>query len=201
MMGGKLYLLVFSIVLPYSIQAWSFPEKSSTGEFSKANIDSRWIKKRKGFFYDDGVLCVGVSAGQETFIGLPKIALYKHIPLTQKWNKNKFGYKPLSIYFGPEASIFGFYALILSVSGSAGISLGPVTIDNSLTYSAMFEPSGERYDYPSYNPKVGLRIGPVWLKAGRFVEFNPIRKGVDEWLKYEGIKYNFELLYIFHSKK
>jgi hypothetical protein len=159
------------------------------------------IKSNRSGLFKDVLFAVGLSAGQETFIGLPKLSAYKAFPLLSKNNKSpKYGFHRYSIYAGADVSTFVFFAGVFTASGNVGFVAGPVTLDNSLAFTVVSSPESENSNYSTCNPKLGLIIGPIWLKAGPSfaVHGNP---DWGNWMKKNGTCYNVELHYLFPSRK
>jgi hypothetical protein len=162
-------------------------------------------KQGSGFF-NNMLFAVGISAGQETFIGFPKLGAYKEFSLTPKaqplhGRKQFSGFGKCSFYVGAEASMLVFFAGAFTISADAGFALGPVTIDNSLTRTVFASPVGDRNSYSTtYNPKLGLNIGPVWLKAGPSFKLGKSDSPMGNWLTIGNNPYNVELLYIVRYK-
>jgi hypothetical protein len=158
-------------------------------------------KNTRGGFFDDVIFSVGVSAGQETFIGLPKLSAYKEFPLLSKNQKSpSCGFHPYSIYIGADVSTFVLFAGVFTASANVGVAVGPVTLDNSVAFTVMSSPEGENSNYSTCNPKLGLMVGPVWLKAGPSFALsgNP---DWGRWMKKNGTCYNVELHYLFPNRK
>ncbi len=139
---------------------------------------------------------VGVSAGQENFIGAPKLGGYMDFSLHEK-KSPKFGFHTFSAYAGAEVSLFVFFAGTFSASAMCGVKAGPVTLDNSVSAATAVDSDGETtYSWRTWNPKLGLMIGPVWLKAGpSYVIGGKVEMG--NWMKVHGTHFNADLLYIF----
>lgn len=136
----------------------------------------------------------GITAGQEYFISFPKLSCLREFPLTR--NRPKYGFSNFSFYAGVEGSMFVMYAGVFGISANVGVAIGPFTVDNSITRTAIVGPSGERPgNYTTYNPKLGLNIGPIWLKAGPSILMDG--NGIEDWAKINNRYYNFEVLYIF----
>jgi hypothetical protein len=158
-------------------------------------------EKQDSGIFDNMLFTVGISAGRETFIGLPKLGAYKEFSLLSQrplhGRKQFSGFGNCSFYAGAEASIFVIFAGVFSVSADAGFAFGPLTIDNSLTRSVIVSPDGgENSYYTTCNPKLGLNIGPVWLKAGPSYAVGKSDAAMGNWLKKGNNHYNVELLYI-----
>jgi hypothetical protein len=148
-------------------------------------------------FFDGMLLGVGVSAGQENFMGLPKLAAYKDFSLTpDKRGRTKYGFRTCSAYAGADAALFVFFAGAFSASATCGFAVGPFTIDNSFATTTTLNADGDRvYSYRTYNPKIGVNIGPVWLKAGpSYVIGGKVEMG--NWCRIGSTYFNFEILYL-----
>lgn len=155
------------------------------------------LPRRESYFLDNLIFVAGVSAGQETFIGAPKLGAYKEFAISKgRSGTPKFGFSKASVYVGAETSLFVFFAGVISISANAGFNLAFVTIDNSITRTLVSSPDNVKYSYTTYNPKLGIHIGPIWLKSGPSFALKQSEQ-MDGWLKLNGIHYNFELLFMF----
>lgn len=147
-----------------------------TNHFNSEKLVSAFIEERKpayilprreSFFFDNLIFVAGVSAGQETFIGAPKLGVFKEFAFSKgRYGSPKFGFSQGAFYVGAETSIFIFFAGVISISANAGFNFGPLTIDNSITRTLVSSPNDYKYSYTSYNPKFGIHVGPIWLKSG-----------------------------------
>ncbi len=142
------------------------------------------------------MISVGVSAGRETFIGLPKFGVYKQFPMRYtKCKGPQLGFRSPAIYAGVDGSLFVFFAGAFSVGPTLGYGHGPFSVDNSLTITLITSPEGANEKNWSYNPKVGVNIGPIWIKAGpSFQLYTETSWG--NWVQIGNVSMNFELLYL-----
>ncbi len=164
-------------------------------------LNNPYVKSNRPRVFKDLIFAVGLSVGQETFIGLPKLSAYKEFPLSSKKNqKAKYGFRTYSIYAGVEASLFVVFAGVFTASANVGFAAGPVTLDNSLAFTRVSDPEGDNSNYSTYNPKLGLMIRPVWLKAGPSFVING-NPDWGKWMKVNGRCYNVELHYFFPNRK
>lgn len=155
----------------------------------------------RGGFFDDVIFSVGVSAGQETFIGLPKLSAYKALSLSSKNHKSsKYGFPAYSIYAGADVSTFVLFAGVFTASANTGFAIGPLTLDNSLAFTLVTSPESENSNYSTYNPKLGVMVGPVWLKAGPSFALSG-NTDWGNWMKKNRTCYNVELHYLFPNRK
>jgi len=145
--------ILFFLVLLFHLEAKSTPWK---------------IVQRQPSRFENGMMfSVGLSAGQETFIGFPKFGAYKQFPIHYARCKGpQLGFRHPAIYAGVDGSLFVFFAGAFSVGPTIGYGHGPFSIDNSLTFTLITQPESVNEKNWSYNPKIGINIGPVWLKAG-----------------------------------
>jgi len=147
-------------------------------------------------FLDRFIYSIGVSAGHETVISAPRLGAIFAIPFEGQtgYARNKASLGRFSFYTGVEASIFVFFAGTFGISGNAGLKIGPFTIDNSFTHTIVAGPSGESHNYSSLNPKVGLKLGPIWIKAGPCYRLRGNFE-LDKWVQIGSIPFNFDILY------
>lgn len=142
---------------------------------------------------------LGLGVGNEYFFGLKFSAV---LPFSfQKsngrglFNSKKRKFYPLGGYVSLDANAFGFFAVWGGVGVNAGLSLGFITIDNSLIFLGGNAGGGAGYGSSrvSYNPKIGLNLGNrVWLKAGPSFSLKSTVPS-ENWIKIGDFNYNFEL--------
>lgn len=172
-------ILLLVIVLPVKLTAgsggWLLP---------KSQLNSGWM------------ISVGISAGRETFIGLPKFGAYRQFPIPYTRCKGpKLGFRQPVVYAGIDGSLFVFFAGAYSVGPTLGYGHGPFSIDNSLTITWITAPESQTEKNWSYNPKVGVNVGPVWIKAGPSFPLYTETSWAD-WVQIGNVSMNFELLYL-----
>lgn len=138
---------------------------------------------------------VGLSVGRETFIGAPRFGLYKPIKLSSADKHFRYANKHTPIvYAGVEGSVFVFFGGVFSIAPSIGFGFGHFTVDNNLAFTIVTSPDNVRQNYLTYNPKVGVALGPIWLKCGPGILVN----GEDHWgawMKVGRARMNVEILY------
>ncbi len=128
-----------------------------------------------------------------------RFSAFREFPLS-RGSQPRYGFRKCAFYAGPEVGICLLYPGLFSTSATTGFALGPVTIDNSLTYTAfVFPKQGTIKDFGSWNPKLGIQLGPCWMKAGPCF---PIRSTTllqdsekelnDRFMMIGNIPYNFE---------
>lgn len=148
-------------------------------------------------FSNGMMFSVGVAAGPETWIGLPKFGAYKQFLLhSTRCKSPKLGFRSPKIYVGVEGSVFVLFAGVFSVGPSVGYGRGPFSIDNSLTVTGFYAPESVWTEsYWTWNPKFGINFGVIWLKAGPsfyvtqpYEKYNALRIGT--------VNFNVELLYL-----
>jgi hypothetical protein len=139
---------------------------------------------------------VGIAAGQETFFGAPKFGFYALFPAFQKEAKSpKYGFKSGSFYAGVEGSLFVVFIGIFSVSGTCGLVMNRFTLDHALTCTLVSDPSSNNTTYATSNPKLGVQLGPVWLKAGpSFLLRGPADWG--DWMLVGNVRLNVDLVWV-----
>ncbi len=196
-MSKHIYSLLINSLLVFTLHGQSHRLSFKTEE----KISSLRSGSTRHYYFPEkrakrwhSIGAAGISVGQESFIGLPKLYGLGEFRIAGK--QPDYGFANLSLYGGGELSLFGFHALALGISANTGVAVGPFTIDNSITYTIRRGPSGEKPgNYTTYNPKLGLNIGPIWLKAGPSILLDG--KGIEDWTKINNRYYNFEVLYIF----
>ncbi len=173
-------LILLLLLLPVTACAWQ-----ETG------------KKRMPQLSNDFMISTGVSVGQETFIGFPKVSAYKQFPFTKRYsNYLQPGFGNGAVYVGVDASVFVVFVGVLSVGPTVGYGYKCFSVDNSVTYTAYESGDGELVEeYWTCNPKLGINIGPVWLKAGPSFQLTPTHSGMN-MLPIGNTSMNVELLYL-----
>lgn len=169
-------LLVFVLgTISANARGWLLP---------KSQLNNGWM------------ISVGASVGRETFIGLPKFGFYKQFPVHYARCKGpQLGFRAPAFYAGIDGSLFVFFAGAFSVGPTLGYGHGPFSIDNSLSFTLITSPESANEKNWSYNPKVGLNIGPVWIKAGPCFPLHTETSWGD-WVQIGNVSMNFELLYL-----
>ncbi len=110
---------------------------------------------------------IGVSFGQETLIGLPKLGGICRLNFNRTKSIENRPFKGNSFYVGADLSMLVFFAGAFNTGVQAGFKFGPITIDNSFSQLSLMSPESDIVArQTSYNPKIGLVIGPAWLKFG-----------------------------------
>ena len=108
---------------------------------------------------------VGIAAGQETIAALPKVGLYRKFDYGRA--RSRFARGNKYFYAGGEVSTFVFFAGTFTGGLNAGVRYRFITLDNSISGTAISSPESEIVGkYCTYNPKFGIWLGPVWIKAG-----------------------------------
>ncbi len=138
---------------------------------------------------------VGLSVGPETAMGLPKASFY----VFQKR-------KAFDTYYGVEGSLWFIEALWLSTDFLYGVQKGFVTFDISTGawwYPYIKEYKTGPYFHVTLNPKLGIRVWKIWLKAGpSFFLYKDYAKGnkpgVIGMTKIGKLQYNFEIQFKFN---
>lgn len=156
-------------------------------EFKKIR-DSIRAKKRKRTAQRP--IYVGLSVGSETVMGLPKVSFY-NFQKRNSWNT----------YYAAEGSLWFVEALWFSADVLYGVQKNFLTFDTSVGvwwYPYIKEYKTGPYFHATLNPKIGIRLGKVWLKAGpSFILYKDYAKGnkpgVIDMTKINNVAYNFEI--------
>jgi len=110
---------------------------------------------------------VGIGIGQENFVSLPKLSAYASYNLLNNIDSTDHNLQKCNIYLGAEVSMFVFFAGAFSISGTAGLQTGPITLDCAITRLWLSDAEGDIAGrQTTLNPKIGGMIGPIWIKAG-----------------------------------
>ncbi len=110
---------------------------------------------------------MGVGFGREYLISAPKIAVLGMFQIRKKSLKKTYCFSGSSIYVGLETSMLVYFGGAFGVGANAGIKIGPITLDGSLSKLSLSSPSSEIVArQQTFNPKIGLVLGDAWLKAG-----------------------------------
>lgn len=146
---------------------------------------------------------VGAAVGPETGISgfLPKISYYQ-FARSGAWQH----------YRAAEASLWLMEAVFFSVDALAGIQWKAASLDVSLGWlyypklnSAQLPVSYGPYQQLTLNPKMGIQLGRVWLKAGPafflYRNYRPDENqvGLFSLTQIGKLHYNFELLIDFRT--
>lgn len=133
--------------------------------FSNSFVFSQYYKPNSGKTQFVGTMGLGV--GQENLVSLPKLSGFASFKLGNRSISNHGNFQKNSFYLGAEASIVVFFAGAVSISGTTGLKTGPLSFDCSLTRLWLANPDGDVVArQTTLNPKIGIMMGPVWLKAG-----------------------------------
>lgn len=137
-------------------------------------------------------LYAGIAAGQETFISgvMPKIGiLTQHLPMKNK----KF-----SAYYGTDITLGLFFQFWLVGTIQAGVRYNYISLDNSVGYLGLFPQKLPSKSHFTYNPKLGIKTGPVWFKAGPSILLSH-KRALNNFLKIGECYYNFEILFLINT--
>jgi hypothetical protein len=138
---------------------------------------------------------IGASIGQETFIGAPKLGIYREFV----WKHGSFGkgYKHSALYAGAEVSALAWIGTgVYTIGINAGVRHQSLTLDNSLSHTMVTDADLRTFaSYNTWNPKVGYQLGPVWLKAGPSFWLSG-NAGWGTWMKLGSIPVNLEVHYV-----
>ncbi len=144
---------------------------------------------------------VGIGIGQENFVSLPKLSAYASYNFLNNKEGANQELQNCNIYFGLEASMFVFFAGAFSISGTAGLKAGPVTLDCALTRLWLSDSEGDIVGrQTTLNPKIGGMIGPVWIKAGPsflLTDENVVSETFGNFMRIDNYYINVEVNYFF----
>lgn len=133
------------------------------------------------------IFTLGAQVGQENFFGLKGSILFPYYfskessryKFSRKWNSNNGKFDKPCIYSGLDLSAMGLFAVWFSAGINAGISLKYITLDNNIAFFGIAGPENQFGNHTTYNPKIGVLIGPVWIKAGPSFLINPSQAEVN----------------------
>jgi hypothetical protein len=154
------------------------------------------FRRKKNYVFESSPIAYGgLSLGQETFISTPRGGILGEIVLVRKNRRGRlWNFHPVSVYGGAEGSLFGVFAFGGSAAVVSGLKLSIFTLDINAAVSG-FAVNEAKIGYSTYNPKVGLIIGPVWLKCGPSYRFNSNKEPVfDGFMSTNNQAYNIEML-------
>ncbi|MBK7129902.1 MAG: hypothetical protein IPM74_04640 [Crocinitomicaceae bacterium] len=148
-------------------------------------------------------LYMGLALGRETFISmfLPKIGVMGTVSFGKQKKNSSFGvdFPKYGMYGAADLTIFGLFQVALSMTTWVGFKIGPLTIDNSIAFVRGF-PDGKKVNDDFYlrtiNPKIGLKIGIVWLKFGPSYTISGKWDQLDNWFKIKNNFFNFDLNFV-----
>jgi hypothetical protein len=133
------------------------------------------------------VFAIGAQVGQENFFGVKGSILFPYYfskessknKYSRKWSSNKGKFDKPCLYTGLDLSAMGLFAVWFSAGINAGISLKHITLDNNIAFFGLAGPDNQFGNHLTYNPKFGILIGPVWIKAGPSFLLNPSQAEVN----------------------
>jgi len=189
------------ILIKFLIVLFLLTYKSSNATYiNNCIIDTTISFKR----IHNPTMYIGLAAGKETFISgfFPKLGILQSINIGKREfnpvyeynsekNNNYFKYKDMpkySFYGGADITFFGFFSAVLTFSGYTGFKIGIFTIDNSIAYLTTFP----KYQL-TYNSKIGIKLGPIWVKSGPSFILKNTYAISDSWMKFNNNYYNFDL--------
>ena len=143
---------------------------------------------------------VGLAAGQEIVLGLPRFGFYKDFlvgePESAALVREGKGLRKSSLYVGAEGSLFVFIGGVFSAGITTGAKFGCFTIENSFSKTMVESPEGEFVAwYTSANPKIGFNVNKLWLKAGPSFLLKGDR-GFPNWMRTGSVGWNVECLFL-----
>lgn len=98
------------------------------------------------------------------------------------------------MYFGLEGSFFALFGVWRGIGANAGFNFQRITIDNSLTWFRVSGSDGGNTIITN-NPKLGLKLGKVWIKAGPSFQINS-NDALENWMKIGQLNYNLEVTFL-----
>lgn len=133
------------------------------------------------------VFTLGAQVGQENFFGLKGSILFPYYfskessknKYSRKWSSKSGKFEKPCLYAGLDLSAMGLFAVWFSAGINAGISLKYFTLDNNIAFFGIAGPENQFGNHTTYNPKIGVLIGPVWIKAGPSFLINPSQAEVN----------------------
>jgi len=143
---------------------------------------------------------VGFGAGPETGISfiLPKVSYYR-------FNDGNL----IEYYIGLEGNVNIVSTAFFSSNAIVGLKKSFLTLDNSVgvwyypkTKEQSWIESTGPYFHCTMNPKIGIKVWRLWLKAGPSVFLykdyanDKNRPGLLDLTKYRNVHYNIEILFI-----
>ena len=168
-MGKRIIIIALLFVISGTVYCQAYPGSKN---FRKGSTFNRKKTKRSqhynnGFKRIDLLGHIGLSFGQETLIGLPKLGGICRLNFKRAQSIENRPFKGSSFYVGADLSMFVLFAGAFSSGIQAGFKFGPITIDNSFSRLSLMSPESDIVArQTTYNPKIGLVIGPAWLKFG-----------------------------------
>jgi len=163
-----------------------------TYPFIRTTLTDDFEKEKTTHFFDDTFLSGGIVAGQESIFGV-KGYFIKPYSFTKSAKKSAFGFYKVGAYTGLEYGGFMFFAIWGEIGVNTGVSLGPFTLDNSINSLFVLVEGPTRYQ-TTYNPKLGIHLGPVWLKAGPSFLISKESVLFEDWIKIGKYNMNFEII-------
>lgn len=149
---------------------------------------------------------IGVSAGQETFIGAPRGGLFMDFGRDWKGSmrnapvglySDEAGFSDLGFHAGIQTSMLVFFAGWFSIGADAGFTLKPISLDVSVSRTIVVDPDGETVGRDNtVNPKLGVFIGPVWIQGGPSFAMNGKGENYNNIIRIDDIPFNFEVTYV-----
>lgn len=144
----------------------------------------------------------GFGVGQESYISMPKLGFVRQFPIVfNKGNSEIEIANRYSFYVAADVSMLAIVGFVVTPSVYAGVKAGPITFDLSLANSTYVYYQDKRtVQQLTYNPKLGLKLGNVWLKVGTSMllknEF--VNKEFFKWGKHY---VNLNLNFLINTKK
>jgi hypothetical protein len=172
-----------------------FPNDAKVYEIEQIKTDSLGIKIRKSDSFIKS-LHIGMGIGPETLLSLfmPKVSLY-----------NFQEHKIIDTYYGIEGTIGFLVAQWYSFDCLYGVKKNIFTLDTSI--GTMWYPKQKFDSDPvgpyfnlTMNPKIGIRLRKLWLKAGPSLFLykdypkNQEELGMMTFSKIGNMHFNFEIL-------
>lgn len=146
----------------------------------------------------------GISAGNETFISLPRFGVCRDIsmvgPSTYSMKRNQ---DASSFYVAADISLFGLVVMSITPSLYVGYRYQSISVDNSIAYTFGGVSNNQTYQYCSINPKIGLRLNRVWIKTGpSYTIWEKMQNdSPSNWMIISGQQFNVDFLVFMNPKK
>ncbi len=137
----------------------------------------------------------GIGIGQEYWYGVQGSVVMQFRLSKKDYFKRYYGFYPVAAYTSIDLNCMGLFAVWGGVGINGGIALGHFTLDNSLSRWGILGPDGQDFGQTLYNPKIGVHIGRVWIKAGPSILLSEERWKEDQ-LKLGEMNMNISISYI-----
>ena len=202
------FLFVLNSLGQFNFRGGSFSYvKSKSFSFAKSCLieklykDSLPITAQKSnsiFLKKDFFGSFGGGVGNEYIFGI-KGSIIKPFSLRKETEIPKYGFYPYNFYVSIDANFFALFAGWGGIGINAGFTIKNFTIDNSIVKFGASAQKGVGKSMTTYNPKLGIRIGEWWIKAGPSFLIGGSKAIFPDWIKIGNYNYNFEVNYLITS--